>query len=321
MAFSNIYDDTFPADTELANLIGANLRQVRLDVQQRMAAISGLSTSMPAFASDAQPANWNGILFFATDTGHVYQFNNPTWTDITTSFFSNTGERYLGTGGIAFSTNTNLTNTLLGNWGLFAAASVVVTLPLISTTLIGQTFTFAPSAFAGTVAANGSDTIFNQGVSSSTVIVPLAGSLKVAVDGSGGTPTSWKVVQFTPGNPVLSGSTTATFPGSGSVAGTVGASGTIVYPNGWKVNWAYVQLQDYGNSSSATTWNFPTPFTTGPLFFEATNCAPAAGQANLNAEQGIASLSSFGTSSSNWQVHNTGVTNELVIFFLRAEGF
>jgi hypothetical protein len=89
MAFANIYDDTFPADTELANLIGANLRQIRLDVQQRMAVISGLDASKPNFAGDAQPGNWNGILFFATDTGKFYQFNNPTWTDVTSGFVTN----------------------------------------------------------------------------------------------------------------------------------------------------------------------------------------------------------------------------------------
>lgn len=86
MPFTNVWDDTFPADTELANLLGANLRQVRLDAQQRMAAISGLDASKPAFGADAQPANWNGILFFATDTGKIYQFNNPAWTDVTNSF-------------------------------------------------------------------------------------------------------------------------------------------------------------------------------------------------------------------------------------------
>lgn len=88
MGFTNLYDDTFPADTELANLIGANLRQVRLDVQQRMAVISGLDASKPAFSADVQPANWNGILFFATDTGRIYQFTNPNFVDITSSFLA-----------------------------------------------------------------------------------------------------------------------------------------------------------------------------------------------------------------------------------------
>lgn len=86
MAFTNTYDVTFPADTQLANLLGSDLRALALNVQQRMAVISGLDAAKPNFAGDAQPANWNGILFFATDTGKIYQFNNPSWTAITGSF-------------------------------------------------------------------------------------------------------------------------------------------------------------------------------------------------------------------------------------------
>lgn len=85
MAFSNIWDTTFPPDTQLANLLGLDLRNFRLDTQQRMAAISGLDASKPNFAGDAQPANWNGVLFFASDTGQIYQFNNPGWTNITSA--------------------------------------------------------------------------------------------------------------------------------------------------------------------------------------------------------------------------------------------
>lgn len=87
MAFSNTWDTTFPPDTQLANLLGQDIRNgVKVDVQQRMAAISGLDAAKPSFGSDAQPANWNGVLFFATDTGKIYQFNNPAWTDITANF-------------------------------------------------------------------------------------------------------------------------------------------------------------------------------------------------------------------------------------------
>jgi len=85
MAFTNIWDVTFPPDSQLANLLGQDLRNFRLDVQQRMGAISGLDANKPAFSGDTQPANWNGVLFFATDTGKVYQWNNPSWTDVTTS--------------------------------------------------------------------------------------------------------------------------------------------------------------------------------------------------------------------------------------------
>jgi hypothetical protein len=86
MAFTNVYDDTFPPDVQLASQGAADLRQVRLDVQERMAAISGLDAAKPNFAGDTQPVKWNGILFFATDTGKIYQFNNPSWTDVTNSF-------------------------------------------------------------------------------------------------------------------------------------------------------------------------------------------------------------------------------------------
>ena len=106
MAFTNIYDNTFPPDTQLANLLGSDLRAFRLDIQQRVAAMSGLDASKPNFAGDAQPATWNGVLFFATDTGKVYQFNNPSWTDVTANFGLNSSGvfRYTDIGG---STNGN----------------------------------------------------------------------------------------------------------------------------------------------------------------------------------------------------------------------
>lgn len=88
MVFSNVWNDAFPPDTQLANLLGQDLRNFRVDVQQRMAAISGLDAAKPAFGSDNTPANWNGILFFATDTGQIYQFNNPSWTNVTADFSS-----------------------------------------------------------------------------------------------------------------------------------------------------------------------------------------------------------------------------------------
>jgi hypothetical protein len=60
---------------------------MRIDVQQRLAAISGLdggsvATNGPMFVNDLQPASWNGVLFFATDSGQVYQFSNPNWVNV-----------------------------------------------------------------------------------------------------------------------------------------------------------------------------------------------------------------------------------------------
>lgn len=86
MAFSNIWDDTFPADTQLANLLGQDLRNFRVDTQERMAAISGLDAAKPVFSTDVQAIKWNGLLYFATDTGNIYQYTNPNWVSVTTSF-------------------------------------------------------------------------------------------------------------------------------------------------------------------------------------------------------------------------------------------
>lgn len=83
MAFTNIYDVTFPPDTQLANLLGQDLRNLALNVQQRMAAISGLAANLPAIGSDAQPLNWTGLLYFTTDTSQVFQWSGTAWVDVT----------------------------------------------------------------------------------------------------------------------------------------------------------------------------------------------------------------------------------------------
>lgn len=89
--FTNSWDQNFPADTGLVSQGAANLRQLRLDTQQRMAAISGLDAAKPSFAADSQPMQWQGVLFFALDTGKVYQFSGTAWTDVTSSIGSGLG--------------------------------------------------------------------------------------------------------------------------------------------------------------------------------------------------------------------------------------
>jgi hypothetical protein len=83
---TNVWDVTQPPDTQLANLLGQDLRTFRLDAQQRMALISGLAANIWNPGTDAQPANWTGLLYFATDTGHIFQWSGAAWVDITISF-------------------------------------------------------------------------------------------------------------------------------------------------------------------------------------------------------------------------------------------
>jgi hypothetical protein len=86
MAFTDTFDVTFPPDTQAANQLGLDIRNLKLDLQQRMSAISGLSTSLPNIGADAQPANWTGLLFFATDTGAIYQWSGTAWVVVTADF-------------------------------------------------------------------------------------------------------------------------------------------------------------------------------------------------------------------------------------------
>ena len=86
MAFTNIFDNTAPLDTQAANLLGQDIRTFKVDIQQRVAAMSGLEAAKPAFGSDTQAATWSGALYFATDTGKIWQWNGSAWVDITSSF-------------------------------------------------------------------------------------------------------------------------------------------------------------------------------------------------------------------------------------------
>jgi hypothetical protein len=86
MAFDHLWDDTTPPDTQEANLLGQDLRYLKDDIAQRMGALSGLDAAKPSFENA-----FAGYLFFAIDTGKIYQLqasdSTPThigtWLDVT----------------------------------------------------------------------------------------------------------------------------------------------------------------------------------------------------------------------------------------------
>jgi len=88
--FTNVYDTTFPPDTQLANLLGQDLRNFRTDVMQRMSLLSGILANRPT--PEIVNATWGGIgyglLYFSTDTNQIFQWNGAVWIDITASFVS-----------------------------------------------------------------------------------------------------------------------------------------------------------------------------------------------------------------------------------------
>jgi hypothetical protein len=142
MPFTNLWDQTFPPDTQLASQGGADLRQLRVDTQQRMAAISGLDAAKPNFAGDTQPASWNGILFFATDTGKIYQFNNPSWTDVTATFKAPSPIIFKNTTQTSHTGTVTLDTIYTAAIPALTTTSILRVTILITPTVVNSGFTF-----------------------------------------------------------------------------------------------------------------------------------------------------------------------------------
>ena len=98
MAFTNVWDDNFPPDTQAANQLGADLRKLRVDVRERLSMMSG---------NDGDKANFEsgfvGALYFATDTGKIYRWNGSTWQDVTTNIVQAVTPETLGLADVATS--------------------------------------------------------------------------------------------------------------------------------------------------------------------------------------------------------------------------
>src|SRR5258707_48915 len=118
--FTNVWDITEPPDTQLANLLGQDIRGLKNDIMQRMALISGTLANRPT--PETVDATWGGsgygLLFFATDTGQTFQWNGAGW--VVVSFLGSTRLNDVtthslvspGTGTTAASTLTIPANTL-----------------------------------------------------------------------------------------------------------------------------------------------------------------------------------------------------------------
>jgi len=91
--FSNAWDVTFPPDTQLANLLGQDLRNFRTDVMQRLSLLSGTLVNRPT--PEIVNATWGGagfgLLYFAIDTKQVFQWNGAAWLDVSGSIGSAVG--------------------------------------------------------------------------------------------------------------------------------------------------------------------------------------------------------------------------------------
>jgi len=141
--FTDVWDITQPPDTQLANLLGQDDRNIKLDVMQRLSLLSGLFANRPT--PETVNATWGGagfgILYFSTDTKQIFQWNGGAWVDISSSFLS-LGYKLEG---------TNIVPVTVANT---TVATVLQTLPIAANDIgVGQTFYFDASGIIGDTAA------------------------------------------------------------------------------------------------------------------------------------------------------------------------
>jgi hypothetical protein len=83
--FDNAWDISTPANTQLASLGAQDIRDLKDDIMQRMALLSGNLANRPT--PETVNAIWGGtgygLLFFATDVHRTYQWSGAAWVDVT----------------------------------------------------------------------------------------------------------------------------------------------------------------------------------------------------------------------------------------------
>ena len=81
---TNAWDITQPPDTQLLNQGALDLRNVHVDVMQRLAQLSGTIANRPT--PETVNATWGGsgfgLTYFATDTKQIFQWNGSAWVEL-----------------------------------------------------------------------------------------------------------------------------------------------------------------------------------------------------------------------------------------------
>lgn len=86
MAYTNVYDTTFPPDTQAAKLGAKDIRDASLNIMQRVASFgAGLLANRPTPEVNSATANWTGVTYFATDTAQLFRWNGTGWDVVSSS--------------------------------------------------------------------------------------------------------------------------------------------------------------------------------------------------------------------------------------------
>jgi len=93
LTYTNAWDESAPADSSLANLLGQDIRTMKLDVRERLRYQAGGDGSQPTLPNIpyTSPGTWAGMLFFATDVGKIYEYSGTAWFDVSANFGAGLG--------------------------------------------------------------------------------------------------------------------------------------------------------------------------------------------------------------------------------------
>lgn len=94
--FDRIWDETFPPDTQPANQLGADIRNTKADIRERMSLISGTFANRPNPEAIFGGAGF-GLLYFATDIGRIYQWDGGAWNEVTNNIISSPATKAVNT--------------------------------------------------------------------------------------------------------------------------------------------------------------------------------------------------------------------------------
>ena len=83
MPLTNPWDPTQPPDTQLAKLLGQDIRSLKQDISDRLTAV-GFGTAAAQMNLDLGffGSAGSGILYLTTDTRRAYQWNGSTWVEV-----------------------------------------------------------------------------------------------------------------------------------------------------------------------------------------------------------------------------------------------
>lgn len=176
--FDNTWDITQPPDTQLANLLGQDIRNLKDDIMQRMSLLSGTLANRPT--PETVNATWGGvgfgILYFAIDTKQVFQWNGAAWVEVTGS---------VGGSGFKFEAS-NIVPVTVGNTNVLSPLQTII-LPANELSTPGQEIQFDFNGSLSVAAGGGMSISFGFYLDGTIISSNFLRTIQISANG----PSNW----------------------------------------------------------------------------------------------------------------------------------